>query len=251
MMRVRTAHLYSKADIHIHTTFSDGMATPEELVDFVVEQTDLRVIAVTDHDTAEGAFVARAYAVTHELPLDVIIGQEVTTDEGDVVGLFLRDSLPTYRTAAAAIDAIHGQGGLAIAVHPFSARWTLGMMKGLAARIADLPLDGVEVRNGFPTNFFSNPYTLWYNRWRGERISEVGGSDSHAVYTVGQACTKFPGTSAVDLRTAIASGETRAVGSLWMPGSMARVATQLLAGDFKGRAQASVYPHKSVEALRD
>lgn len=245
-MRDQRYQVVGKADIHIHTTCSDGMASPEAVVDYVVAQTDLRVIAVTDHDTAAGAFVARAYVRAHALPLEVIIGQEVTTDEGDVVGLFLRNSLPAFRTAAAAIDAIHAQDGLAIAVHPFSAKWTLGMMQGVARGIADLPLDGVEVRNGFPSNLFCNPYTAWYNRRRGQRISEVGGSDSHAIHTVGQASTQFPGASASDLRTAIERGETRAVGPLWTPGSMARVANQVLAGGFRGRTQDSADFHKSA-----
>ena len=64
----------------------------------------------TDHDTAEGALVARSYAQRNALSLDVIVGQEVSTGEGDVVGLFLSATLPAYDTAAEAIDAIRAQG---------------------------------------------------------------------------------------------------------------------------------------------
>ncbi|MEZ4557647.1 MAG: hypothetical protein R2851_17670 [Caldilineaceae bacterium] len=47
--------MFSKADTHMHTTCSDGLVSPEELVDYVAAQTDLRIcIFVTDHDTAEG-----------------------------------------------------------------------------------------------------------------------------------------------------------------------------------------------------
>jgi hypothetical protein len=187
------------------------------MVDFVAGQTDLRVIAITDHNTAEGAFEARAHALRHKLPLEVIIGQEVTTDEGDVVGLFLHKTLPAYHSARAAVDAIHAQGGLAIAVHPFGAWVTLGDMHGLGRLIRSLPLDGVEVRNGFPTNLFSNLLALWTNR-RGQRVSELGGSDSHVPFTVGQSFTWFPGTRAADLRRAILHRETRAAGLLWTPG---------------------------------
>jgi predicted metal-dependent phosphoesterase TrpH len=208
-----------KADTHIHTTYSDGAATPEALLDYIVACTDLRVIAVTDHDTAEGGLAAQAYARQRRLPLDVIVGQEVTTDEGDIVALFVHKSLPAYHAARAAVQAIHAQGGLAIAVHPFSAWATLGKMTGVARLLTQLPLDGVEVRNGFPTNSLSNWLTLWTNR-RGPRHAELGGSDSHVPHTAGQAFTWFPGSSAADLRRAILARRTRAGGPLWTPSSL-------------------------------
>ena len=233
--------MVSKADTHIHTTCSDGKASPAELVDYVVEQTDLRVIAVTDHDTAEGALMAREYTLRRGLDIDVIIGQEVTTDEGDVVGLFVQATLPAFRTARAAIQAIHAQGGLAVAVHPFSTWLTFGNMHGLGRQITTLPLDAVEVRNGFPTNFIGNRLTLWYNRRRARPLSELGGSDSHLPYTVGQAFTLFPGRSAADFRQALIDGATRAAGPLWQPASVARSIPVLFKRGLPGRASEPVY----------
>ena len=219
--------MYSKADTHIHTTASDGMMSPEATVDYIARETDLRVVAITDHDTADGAFIARCYAHRNMLPVEVIIGQEVTTSEGDVVGLFLTSTLPTYETAAEAINAIHAQGGLAVAVHPFS-RWaTLNNMKGVGSKIFELPFDAVEARNGFPANFLSNSLSSWLNRMVGQGLPELGGSDSHAPYTAGQAWTGFPGQSAIDLRRAIECGSVRARGPLWTPPNLIRL-TRLL-----------------------
>jgi predicted metal-dependent phosphoesterase TrpH len=220
--------MLSKADTHIHTTASDGVMSPEETVEYIAAHTDLSVIAITDHDTAEGAFVAQSYALRQALPLEVIIGQEVWTDEGDVVGLFLTATMPSFKTAAQAIEAIHAQGGLAVAVHPFS-RWaTLNNMKGVGTKILDLPFDAVEVRNGFPTNIFSNPLTTWLNRTIGQNLPELGGSDSHVPFTVGQASTKFPGHTAADLRQAIANGSVQADGTLWTPTNLARLIPLLI-----------------------
>ncbi len=215
--------IYSKADTHIHTTYSDGFNTPEETVEIIAARTDLRVIAITDHDTAEGAFVAQAHAQHCGLPLEVVIGQEVSTREGDVVGLFLTATLPPYPTAAEAIEAIHAQGGLAVAVHPFS-RWiTFSLMPGLGRKILSLPLDGVEVRNGFPVNLVCNPLTGWINRNRGQGLPELGGSDSHIAFTAGQAFTWFPGRTAADLHRGIVENTIRAGGSLWTPPHLARL----------------------------
>jgi hypothetical protein len=220
--------MYSQADTHIHTTFSDGLMTPEETVAYAAAHTALRVIAITDHGSAEGAFAARAYAQRFTPTLEVVTGQEVYTGNGDVVGLFLNHTLPSFDTAAEAIAAIHTQGGLAIAVHPFS-RWaTGGNMKGVAQKIFSLPFDGVEVRNGFPANLVSNALTAWLNRSLGQNLPELGGSDSHVAFTVGQALTHFPGHSAAHLRRAIEQGTVRAGGWLWTPASLARLLPLLL-----------------------
>jgi hypothetical protein len=220
--------MFSKADTHIHTTYSDGLMSPEEVVDYVAAQTDLAVIAITDHNTAEGAFIGQAYARRHVPHLEVIIGQEVSTQEGDVVGLFMTETLPCFETAAAAITAIHAQGGLAVAVHPCS-RWvTLNNMKGVGTKIFELPFDGVESRNGFPANLISNPLTTWLNRYWGQKLPELGGSDSHVTFTIGQPCTQFPGRSAADLRRAIKQGQVRAQGHFWLPDSITRMIPLLL-----------------------
>ena len=221
--------MFSKADTHIHTTYSDGLMTPEQTVEAIAGSTDLSVIAITDHDTAEGAFVARAHARRNVPGLEVIIGQELTTDDGDVVGLFLTASLPRYRTAAEAVWAIHAQGGLAVAVHPYS-RWpSLGFMRGVGHRVRRLPFDAIEARNGFPSNVISNPLATRFNRSSGRPLPELGGSDSHAAITVGQPYTRFPGNTAADLRRAIEQGTVTAAGGLWTLPSLIRLVPLLLA----------------------
>jgi PHP domain-containing protein len=237
---------WSKADTHIHTTYSDGSATPEEVVDYVVQHTDLRVIAITDHDTAEGAFVARDYALRLNADIEVIIGQEVTTDDGDIIGLFLKSSLPSFETAEAAISAIHAQGGLAVAAHPFS-RWaTLTLMQGVGSRIVDLPLDAVEIRNGFPTNSISNRLTGWVNSTFGQNLCELGGSDSHVLYTIGQPFNWFIGDTAADLRSAIMDSSTLVKGTLWSPVSMARMVPTLMRSGLPSMADKAVQANESV-----
>ena len=115
--------LVNKADIHIHTTYSDGLMTPEAVVEYAAAETELRVIAITDHDTIAGAVAARRYWHCYQREfghLDIIIGSEITSRDGDIVGLYLCDDVPPAMSAADTVQAIHAQGGLAIAVHPYS-----------------------------------------------------------------------------------------------------------------------------------
>lgn len=220
-MQPRTGK-FGKADIHMHTIFSDGLMTPEALIEFVAEKTDLSVIAVTDHDTIAGALVAQAYRnrfADDFAHLEVIIGEEVTSRDGDILALFVEEEIPPGLSAAETIERIHDIGGLAIAAHPFAHLLPfVGIegMKGAGRKIRSLPFDGVETRNATPTEFFSNPLTGAVNRL-GKRHARTGGSDGHYLPTVGTAYTVFPGSTADDLRKAIERRETRAGGRVYSP----------------------------------
>lgn len=222
-----------KADLHIHTIFSDGLMSPECLVEFVVQKTELNVIAVTDHDTTLGARVASAYANHFKntfRPLEVIIGTEVTSADGDILALFVEEDIPPKLSAAKTVDLIHEQGGLAIAAHPFShapVLLRLDGMKGVGKLIESVPFDGVEVRNATPTEWLSNRIARRQNR-RLSQSSETGGSDGHYLPTVGAAYTVFQGQTADELRKAITNGQTAAGGHIYSPFLIVRLLRELL-----------------------
>ncbi|MEM7031156.1 MAG: PHP-associated domain-containing protein [Chloroflexota bacterium] len=243
--------MYSKADTHMHTTCSDGLMTPEETIDYIVEHTDLRVVAVTDHDTAEGGLIAHDYAQRYAGQLDVIVGQEVTTLEGDVVGLFVNRTLPIYDTALEAIGAIHAQGGLAVAVHPFSRIVSGGNMHGVTTKIFHLPFDAMEARNGFPTNVLVHSLSSWLNRKKGQNLPELGGSDSHVSYTIGHTFSWFPGQTASDFRQAVLEGTVRAGGICWSPMAVARAAVRVIKNGGIPKYDNAIEPDRDLVTQRD
>ncbi len=203
-----------KADLHLHTTFSDGAATIGEALETVARRGTLDVIAITDHDTSAGAELAKQLVARHRYPFEVIAGAEITSREGHIVGLFLRENVARGLSAAATIAAIHAQGGLAFAAHPFfhdrplRRRRAMGSVGVLAGA---LPFDAIEADNG-------TPFLGWANR-RARRfaaaraLTAIGASDAHIAAAIGKSHTIFPGTTAADLRRAIVAGETQ-VGTL-------------------------------------
>ena len=223
--------LLNKADIHIHTTFSDGLMTPEAVVEYAATETDLTVIAISDHDTIEGAWAAWRYQQRYKADfghLDIIVASEITSQEGDVLGLFLHDDIPPGMSAIETVEAIHAQEGLAIAVHPWSFLLP-GVVKGVKGHIRSVPFDGVETRNGTPTEFFSNALTRWLNgHWQG--LPETGGTDAHFLPTVGHTYTLFPGSTAADLRQSLETGQVHAGGQVYSIVTLARVAVLSLMG---------------------
>lgn len=82
----------SKADLHIHTHYSDGTMGVPELLAHVAREQELAVIAVTDHDTIAGAQEARRLAPS--FGVEVIVGEEVSTADGHLLALFIEERLP-------------------------------------------------------------------------------------------------------------------------------------------------------------
>lgn len=199
-----------RADLHMHTTASDGWPTPKELVEHAARRARLDVIAVTDHDTIEGALRAQEHAAKRPR-FDVIVGEEVSSSDGHIVGLFLERRVRPGMSAAATIHAIHEQGGLAVAVHPFWRTQRVvrnGKVHGVGWLAAELDFDAIEVENATPGFYVFNQLAHRLNMGLG--AAQLGSSDAHIVDAVGRAFTEFPGRTPAALREAIESGVTAA-----------------------------------------
>ena len=194
------------ADLHMHTTCSDGFSTPERLARHLLG-VDLDVVSVTDHDSIEGSLRVRA-ALAGEGP-EVVIGEEVSSAHGHILGLYLEQRIRPGMSAPATIAAIHEQGGLAVAAHPYQLPWAKGRKHylGVGELAWTLPFDAVEVVNGAPAMELSNLRAR--RRSAGMQRARMGGSDAHVVRGVGHVHTVFEGTTAAELRQAIESASVR------------------------------------------
>ncbi len=180
--------VWSKADIHVHTTASDGHSSACEVLE-AAREAGLAIVAITDHDTIDGALEARSYAERYGV--EVIVGEEVSTSDGHLLALWIERRIAPGRPLAETIAEIHAQGGLAIIAHPFD--WLVSSVGDWlpAQHSGAWPLDGVEVFNA------SLPLP-GMNRRAAEAtliagIAALGGSDSHHATTVGTGYTRFAG----------------------------------------------------------
>jgi len=202
-----------RADIHIHTRVSDGMATIERVLERVEHETDLDVIAVTDHEDVTGGLRARDLAAKRQYRFEVIPGSEITTIHGHVLALFVERDIPSFRRVESTLEMIHAQGGLAVAPHPLS--WLTRSVSArtldrLAARgEASVTFDAIELANPSPAGMRTRDAARRGNvrRWR---LPAVGASDAHHLAHIGTGWTEFAGDSAAELKAALASGEVRA-----------------------------------------
>lgn len=207
--QLSTSDTWSKADIHIHSNHSDGTASIPQIMEYVQNRTDLSVIAITDHNTIEGALFAKSLSELYDF--DVIVGEEVTSKEGHILGLYLTEQVPAGMSARDTVRAIEAQGGIAIVAHPFSNQGVFGPLGRnlFADAVNDWAFHALEIYN-------SLPFLKWANGVAakvfagGHGIAATGGSDAHYLEAVGKGFTVFRGTTAEDLRASILACETRA-----------------------------------------
>jgi predicted metal-dependent phosphoesterase TrpH len=219
-----------RADLHIHTLASDGTSGIVEILDHVEYRTDLDVIAITDHERIDAAAAARSIAQNSGLRFEVVVGEEITTRGGHLLGLFLERPIRPLRSLRWTIAAIHDEGGLAIPAHPLvpyplcAQGWMLRRL--LADPDRRYHPDAIET---------FNPTTLgrpWHGRVVGfaqeHGLAQVGNSDAHAALAIGQGYTTFKGRTAEDLRAAILAAQTHSHGQFHGTGAMLGVFAQQL-----------------------
>ena len=109
---------HGRADLHIHTIASDGIADVASILDHVAARGDLDVIAITDHERIDAAVAAQAMARDRGVGIDVVVGEEVTTLGGHLLALWIDRPIRPYRSLRNTIKEVHAAGGLAIPAHP-------------------------------------------------------------------------------------------------------------------------------------
>ena len=135
--------IMGKADLHIHSYYSRDALSDLRAIFKKAKQQKLDIIAITDHDTIRGA--KEAQKIAPEFGLEVIIGEEITTKEGDLLALFIQEKILSKKSALETIKEIHSQGGLVIVPHPNN--WLSGgIPTKVLLKIFD-QLDGIELFN--------------------------------------------------------------------------------------------------------
>lgn len=184
----------------------DGMADAQAILDRVEELTDLSVIAITDHDDIRGALEAREVHARRDYHFAFIPGIEITTRSGHLLGLWVENTIRSFRPLRETVAEIHRAGGLAIVPHPFSfltrSVGQRALERVLAEGDSETRPDGIEVANSSLAGRVTRRKAQKLNRER-YGLAETGGSDAHFPEEIGTSTTLFPGNSADDLRRAI------------------------------------------------
>jgi len=195
-----------KIDLHIHSRYSsDGSLSPEDIVK-IARKKGLNGVAVTDHGTAKGGLEARKYETDDFI---VIVGAEIKTDRGEVIGLFLSKEIQSQRFQDVVIE-IKGQGGLVVVPHPFD------RMRRSAFRISDEEASFVDAIEGYNGRSILQTYNRQAVAFAGKHnLPVVAGSDAHHANEIGLAGII---TDYKDIKDAIRKGDITTFGktSPWL-----------------------------------
>lgn len=172
-----------RADLHVHTSYSPDASTPPKIiVDQLYTHSNIKAVAITDHNTMEGYYKAKELAAEHK-DIAIIPGVEISTTEGEIIVLGVEELPPTPWTVRSVINFAKNNGGITIAVHPYR-----GFGLGDLAR--NYNLDAIEVLNAITP---ANANRLAEDLARTMHLPGVAGTDAHqpselwSVYTEIQA----------------------------------------------------------------
>jgi len=163
-------------DFHLHTNYSFDTRTSLEQVIERATKAGINCVAVTDHDTIEGALELKQIA-----PFKVIIGEEISSTGGHILGLFLKKAIPPHLSVHETIARIHEQGGVAVAAHPFARIAGASLGQEFIDNVKNFDL--VEVANS--NNFFRSDDRKALSYAENYGLGKISGSDSHLPCGIG------------------------------------------------------------------
>jgi predicted metal-dependent phosphoesterase TrpH len=209
-----------RADLHIHTLASDGTASVVDILDHVETQTELDVIAITDHERIDAAIAGRAMARDRGLRFEVVVGEEVTTLGGHLLALWLERPVKPFRSLRSTIAAVHDQGGIAIPAHPLVPYPLCAQGFVLRRLLADEERYRPDAIEAFNPTTLGRPWHGRVVRFADEHgLARVGNSDAHDLASIGIGYSTFEGRTGDELRAAIAAGTTHHHGTFHPTGA--------------------------------
>lgn len=169
-----------RVELHCHSSLSSCSGQSLDQIINACAKKKIGAIAITDHDETSQAFALQKRAPKN---LQVIIGEEINTQSGEVIGYFLQKKIAPGLTVAETFAAIKKQGGLVSIPHP-----TDILRKKVINLQEVLPfMDQVDI-----IETFNSRNLFWWNNWQAKKLAaQFGkiaavGSDAHFEQEIGR-----------------------------------------------------------------
>jgi predicted metal-dependent phosphoesterase TrpH len=178
-----------RIDLHCHSVASWDSSSPLEDIPKRCLEKSIRVQAITDHNCIWGAQAIQKIALDQNMPLTIIVGEEISTTDGELIGLFLTEPIPEGLTPEQTIVEIKKQGGLVLLPHGFDPlkRWHL---KAAALQRVAASIDIVETFNSRISRPRWNRAAVAWADEQGRVMS--AGSDAHTIADIGSGWVEVP-----------------------------------------------------------
>ena len=173
-----------KADLHVHTKYSLDCNTPVEKIVSRCLEIGINCIAVCDHGTTKGGLKVQSIA-----PFTVIVAEEILTPDGEIMGMFLEETIPSGLAVKEAISQIRAQGGLVCLPHPFDIFRHSALRNKIIEEIVG-EIDIIEIFNSrtLPPRHSAKALALALKYG----LAKSAGSDAHTPNEIGNAYVEIP-----------------------------------------------------------
>jgi predicted metal-dependent phosphoesterase TrpH len=189
-----------KADLHVHTEYSMDCSMPLTTVIEQCQKLGINCVAIADHGTAEGALEMQRMA-----PFTVIIAEEILTPYGEIMGMFLKETIPSGLSVEETIARVRSQGAIVCIPHAFDKLRPSALDERVIAEIV-AEIDVIEVFNARSLLRRSSNMALAFARKY--NIARSAGSDAHVPGAIGDAYVEMPEFKGQDdFLEALASGK--------------------------------------------
>lgn len=187
-------------DLHVHSKYSsDGVLRPEEIIKIAIKK-GLNGVAITDHNTIKGGICAKKYETDD---FEVIVGSEIFTDRGDVIGLFLSEEIKS-RQFHDVISEVKEQDGIIVIPHPFDE------LRHSSFHPEDCDVGLIDCIEIFNSRCICPKYNDKAIEFKTKhRLNFTGGSDAHFSNEIGNAGII---TKDINIRKSIANGDIEIFG---------------------------------------
>ncbi len=135
-----------KAEFHIHTSASQDSLQSRRTLLRQCKKHGIDCVAITDHNEVKFALKNADYFRKHGV--EIIVGEEIFSSEGEIIGLFLTERIAPGQTALETVRAIRCQGGLVYVPHPYDEKRHKTVLRPEALKAIASEVDLIECHNG-------------------------------------------------------------------------------------------------------
>ena len=173
-----------KMEMHVHTRYSNDSVMCLWILYIMCRFFKIDCIAITDHNNILGAVAFREFCEKRKNRVKVIIGEEIYTKQGEIIGLFLNEEIEAGLEAAEAISRIRKQGGIVYVPHPYDLKRSNTVLDEDVICSNKEKIDCIEVHNG---RNISKSYDIKQLEIAEKyRIRQIIGSDAHTMIEIGR-----------------------------------------------------------------
>lgn len=173
-----------KLELHVHTKYSHDSNFPFWLLHLMCRLRKITHIAITEHNNIRGGIAFKEYCRKRGEKINVIVGEEIMTNEGEIIGLFLEKEIEAGLSPEETINKIKEQNGIVYVPHPYDEKRYKTVLTKDAIRRNKKKIDFIECHNG---RNISKDYDVIQNIIADTfNIKKIIGSDAHVWFEIGR-----------------------------------------------------------------